>query len=124
MERFWKVFDTSQRPLPALKGKPHHIHWTGGKPVAYHSPTPIAVHWKKQVRQKLENDVKQGIIEPVPVGGKVTHCARMLAVKKKDGSPYFSTFLHILLICLVPASYGGAVHTLSTIVIDYTHLNK
>lgn len=98
MEKFSTVFNTDQYPLPVLKGKPHHIHWAGGKPVAHHSPIPVPAHWKEPVKQILLNDIRYGIIEKVPIGEPVEWCSRMVTVKKKDGNP--------------------------RITVDYTHLNK
>ena len=37
-------------------------------PVAYHNPIPVPIHWQEQVKAGLDQDVRLGVIEPVPVG--------------------------------------------------------
>lgn len=56
-------------------------------PVAVHTPIPVPVHWKDQVKAQLDRDVKLGVIEPVPWGEPTTWCSRMVTVAKGDGSP-------------------------------------
>ena len=55
------------------------------KPVAYHSPIPVPVHWQEKVKAGLDQDVQLGVIEPVPVGTPVTWCHRMVVCAKKSG---------------------------------------
>ena len=57
------------------------------KPVAYHTPVPVALHWMEDVKAGLEQDVRQGVIEKVPVGEPVTWCHRMVVCAKKSGKP-------------------------------------
>ena len=57
------------------------------KPVAFHKPYPVPVHWKDKVKAGLDNDVKMGVLEKVPVGEPTRWCARMVVVAKKDGNP-------------------------------------
>ena len=38
-------------------------------PVAYHNPIPVPVHWQEQVKAGLDQDVRLGVIEPVPYHG-------------------------------------------------------
>ena len=56
-------------------------------PFAYHSPIPVPLHWRADVKAGLDRDVLLGVIEPVPVGEPVTWCHRMVVCAKKDGKP-------------------------------------
>ena len=56
-------------------------------PSAVHTPIPVPIHWKDDVKSQLDRDVKLGVIEPVPWGEPVTWCSRMVTVSKHDGSP-------------------------------------
>ena len=40
---------------------------SNAKPVAYHTPVPIPIHWQKQVKEGIDQDVRLGVLEPVPV---------------------------------------------------------
>ena len=74
--------------LPVMTGDPLRIIVDPKvKPYAVHKPVPVPLHWRDKVREQLENDVRMGVIEPVPVGTPVTWCARMVVVPKHDGSP-------------------------------------
>ena len=54
-DTFKDVFDTSQSPLPAMSGKPLHIHVSDDAiPHVNYSPIPIPVHWKQAVKDILE----------------------------------------------------------------------
>ena len=44
-------------------------------------------HWQDQVREGLENDVRMGIIEKVPVNTPTTWLSRMVCVPKQNGEP-------------------------------------
>ena len=56
-------------------------------PVAFQSPVPIALHWQDEVKAGLDQDVRLGVLEPVPVGTPVTWCHRMVICAKKTGNP-------------------------------------
>ena len=56
-------------------------------PVAYHNPIPVPVHWQEQVKAGLDQDVRLGVIEPVPVGTPVSWCPKMVVCAKKSGKP-------------------------------------
>jgi len=45
-------------------------------PVAHNKPVPKPLHWREAVKQGLDQDVRLGVIEPVPVGEPVTWCHR------------------------------------------------
>ncbi len=55
------------------------------KPVTYHNPIPVPVHAQDEVKAGLDQDVRLGVIEPVPIGTPVTWCARMVIQWKKSG---------------------------------------
>lgn len=56
-------------------------------PVAHHSPAPFPIHWQEEVKAGLDQDVRLGDIEPVPIGEPVTWCHRMVICAKKNGKP-------------------------------------
>ena len=56
-------------------------------PYASHKPIPIPVHGQEDVYAGLAQDVRLGVIEPVPVGTPVTWCHKMIVVPKKSGKP-------------------------------------
>ena len=71
--------------LPIMSGRPLKIHLKpDATPKAYHTPIPVPFHWKKQVKEDLDMDVKLGTIEPVPQGTPTKWCSRMVCVGKKD----------------------------------------
>ena len=57
------------------------------EPVAHHTPIPVPIHWQDAVKAGLDQDVRLGVIEPVPVGEPVTWCHRMVICAKKNGEP-------------------------------------
>ena len=57
------------------------------KPVAHHTPVPVPLHWQSEVKAGLDQDVRLGVLEPVPVGEPVTWCHRMAVSAKKNGKP-------------------------------------
>jgi hypothetical protein len=48
------------------------------EPVAHHTPVPVPIHWKEEVKAGLDQDVRLGVLKPVPVGEPVTWCHRMV----------------------------------------------
>ena len=56
-------------------------------PVAHHTPVPVPLHWQDEVKAGLDQDIRLGVIEPVPVGEPVTWCHRMVVCAKKNGKP-------------------------------------
>ena len=56
-------------------------------PTAVHTPIPVPIHWRDQVKAQLDRDVKLGVIEEVPWAEPTTWCSRMVIVAKSDGSP-------------------------------------
>ena len=66
-----------------MTGKYHHIHvQENAIPLTIHSPIPLPVHWKEDVKNILDKDVKLGILEKVPVGEPVQWCTRMVTIRK------------------------------------------
>ena len=89
LERFsGSTFKVDKRPFPVMNGRPHHIHLVdNATPYACHTPIPIPKHWEKEVKKQIEEDVRAGILRPVPTGEVTEWCARMVVVGKKDGTP-------------------------------------
>ena len=78
---------TSQ-PLPRMEGEYLSItRRPEVTPVAVHTPYRVPKHWQDQVREGLENDVRMGIIEKVPVNTPTTWLSRMVCVPKHNGEP-------------------------------------
>ena len=76
------------QPLPMMDGPPMELMIDReAKPVAYHTPLPIPIHWHEEVKKSIDRDVRLGVIEPVPVGEPVTWCHRMVVCAKKNGKP-------------------------------------
>ncbi len=74
--------------IPAITGPDMTIVTVeGAEPVAVHSPIPTAHHWKKEVKELLDQNCSLGVIEPVPAGIPTTWCSRMLTTPKKNGTP-------------------------------------
>jgi len=83
-------FNTSWHSLPVMADRPHQIHLVeDAKPYACHTPAHIPKYWEAEVKQQLVQleDVRRGVIEPVPVGEATEWCARMVVVAKKTGQP-------------------------------------
>ena len=71
-----------------MSGPTAHIHlkeWA--VPKARYKPIPVPFHFKEPVRQALWEDVKRGIITPVPVGMPTDWCSTMVITAKKNGKP-------------------------------------
>ena len=71
------------------------------KPVAFHKPFPILLHWQEKVKRQLDNDVKMGVLAKVPVGKPLEWCSRMMVVTKKDPTKPRRTvdFKHLNKVC-------------------------
>jgi len=64
---------------------PAHIHINDeATPHVRHTPIPILFHLKEAVNS-LYNDVRRGIIVPVPIGTPVEWCTTMVITPKKMG---------------------------------------
>ena len=88
LERFATTVFNSSGKFPAMSGPPAHIHLKeGSTPKARHSPIPVPYHYKEQVKEALWEDVKRGIISPVPIGTPTDWCSTMVITAKKNGKP-------------------------------------
>jgi hypothetical protein len=65
-------------------------------PVATHKPRPIPIHWMRDVKAQLDEDVRLGVLEPVPVGEPTVWCSPMVVCPKKDGTPRRTVDLQVL----------------------------
>lgn len=83
------TFNTCEhQPLPLMEGPPLHLMINpDAEPVAHHSPIPVPLHWQEEVKAALDQDVRLGVLEEVPIGEPVTWCHRMVVCPKKDGKP-------------------------------------
>ncbi|MEL6804838.1 MAG: hypothetical protein AAFO91_13770, partial [Bacteroidota bacterium] len=83
------TFNTcTHQSLPMMSGEKLRLSIEeNAQPVAYHRPIPVPIHWRDEVKKGLDQDVRLGVIEPVPVGEPVTWCHRMVICPKKDGKP-------------------------------------
>ena len=88
------TFNSNAYPPLVMPGKPQHIHLINNA-VPY-SPIPIPHHCKSDIQEALKRDVTLGILEKVPVGDPVEWCAKMVAIKKKGGSPRITVGLQQL----------------------------
>ena len=76
------------QPLPMMEGPPLRIMIRpDAKPIAFHTPIPVPLHWQEDVKAGLQQDTSLGVIEPVPVGEPVTWCHRMVICAKRNGKP-------------------------------------
>ena len=83
------TFNTcNHQPLPLMDGPPLHLMVNpDADPVAHHSPIPVPLHWQEEVKAGLDQDVRLGVLEEVPIGEPVTWCHRMVVCPKKNGKP-------------------------------------
>jgi hypothetical protein len=83
------TFNTCEHTeLPMMNGPPLRLMVNrNSEPVAHHTPIPVPIHWREEVKAGLDRDVSLGVIEPVPIGTPVTYCHRMVICAKKNGKP-------------------------------------
>ena len=87
IDSFPGVFQKST-PFKEMNTKPAHIHLKeDAKPVAVHTPINVPLYWRDEIKASLDQDVKRGIIEPVPIGEPASWCSRMVVLQKQDGRP-------------------------------------
>ena len=71
-----------------MSGPAAHIYLKeGAVPKARHNQIPVPFHFKEPEGQALWEDVKRGIITPVPVGMPTDWCSTMVITAKKNGKP-------------------------------------
>ena len=82
-------FNTCQhQTLPMIEVPPLRLMVDpGAMPVAYHTLVPVPLHWQDDIKAGLDQDVKLGVIELVPIGEPVTWCHHMVICAKKNGKP-------------------------------------
>lgn len=92
------TFNTCEhQTLPLMTGPPMPLMVDPeAKPVAYHTPVPVPLHWQEEVKAGLDQDVRLGVIEPVPIEGQVTWCHRMVVCAKKNGTPRHTVDFQVL----------------------------
>ena len=83
------TFNTcTHQTLPMMSGKRLRLFIdANAKPVPIHRALDVPTHWRDDVKEGLDQDVRLGVIEPVPVGEPVTWCHRMVIIPKKNGKP-------------------------------------
>jgi hypothetical protein len=83
------TFNTcDHQPLPLMDRPPMRLMVDlDAEPLAHHTPVPVPIHWKEEVKAGLDQDVRLGVLKPVPVGEPVTWCHRMVVCAKKNGKP-------------------------------------
>ena len=81
------AFNTcDHQPIKTLSGKPLEIHFREDvHPVARHSPVPIPVHLKEEVKKLLDRDEQIQVCERVPSGVPSVWLSPMLVTLKKSG---------------------------------------
>ena len=78
----------SHQRLPMMSCKPLRIHVDPtAKPVAAHNARPVPIHLRDKVKAQLDEDVRLGVIERVPIGTETTWQSRMCVVSKPNGDP-------------------------------------
>lgn len=64
------------RHFSVMQGAPHHIHLKeGAKPYACHTPASVPNHWEVEMKKQLDDDIRNGVICPVPAGVATVVCA-------------------------------------------------
>ena len=71
-----------------MKGEPLRIYIReDAKPYVVHTPSPIPVHFRQEVKEQLDRDVRLGVLEKVPPNTPTTWCSRLVIATKKNGTP-------------------------------------
>ena len=71
-----------------MKGEPLRLFTDESiKPHAVHTPSPIPVHFREEVKAQLDRDIALGVLEKVPLNTPVTWCSRLVVATKADGTP-------------------------------------
>ena len=81
------TFNTcDHQPLPLIDGPPMHLMVDpDAEPVAHHTPVPVPIDWKEEVKAGLDQEIRLGVLEPVSVGEPVTWCHRLVVCANKNG---------------------------------------
>ena len=79
-------YDCTHQPLPKMHGPPLRLHIDpNATPVAKTKPIPVPIHLQEDVDESLDQDERMEVIQPVPVGTKVTWCTDQVICVKKNG---------------------------------------
>ena len=83
--RAWRIF-SPEFPLPLMAGPPLQLHIDpSATPVAVHKVAQEPLHWRAQVKEDIERDVRLGVLEKVPYNTPVTWQAHMVVTAKDNG---------------------------------------
>ena len=101
--------------FPPMSGPAAHIHLKeGAVPKARHNPIPVPFHFKEPVRQALWEDMKRGIITPVPVDMPTDWCRTMVITAKKNGKPQRTIdYQHLHSQCIWETHHTGSLFQLT-----------
>lgn len=66
------------------------------EPVACHTPVRVPLHWRDDVKAGINQDVRLGVLESIPIGEPVTWCHRMVVCEKKNGMAHHTVDFHPL----------------------------
>ena len=55
-------------------------------PIAVHTPATSPIHWREEIKEDLERNVRLGVIEKVPPNTHETWCHRAFWTAKADES--------------------------------------
>ena len=78
----------SHQPLPMMDTVPLKLHIDPeAEPVAAYNARPVPIHLRDKVKAQLDEDVRLGVIEKVPIGTETRWQSRMHIVVKPNGEP-------------------------------------
>ena len=89
MDQFADTAFNKNHPFPKLSTPSARIHlrpnYVRPKPAFW--PATVAEHWAEEVKAGIDKDVAAGVLTPVPFNESTEWCARMVIVRKHNGSP-------------------------------------
>ena len=78
----------SHQPLPMMDCVPLRLHIDPeAEPVAAYNARLVPIHLRDKVKAQMDEDVRLGIMERVPVGTETRWQSRMHVVVKPSGEP-------------------------------------
>ena len=87
----------SHQRLPMISCTPLRIHINPeAQPVCHQNAWLVAIHLREQVKGQLEEDVRLGLIERVPIGTPTKWQSRMNVVQKPNGKQRRTVDFHDL----------------------------
>jgi len=85
LDQFASTTFNTEGSFLTMDTKPAHIHINDeATPYVQHTPI-LPFHLKEAVKNSLDNDVRKGIITPVPIGTPIEWCITMVITPKKNG---------------------------------------